>query len=190
MISFLFYFEILPSCVSSCLLAPSVSFSLPMFFRSFIYLAVSLHSPPVPHPSLGLSVLCSPSCFCQCFMSVFMSLHLGPSSSVFVFLGTCCSCCSAFVSCSAVITASSCVYLFATLTHWFALCFSFALCVALSCYFSLLSLVTHCLVSLVSCFCSSAWLIELAFCSPISCLLCVSVFGSSLPFVKMQHCLF
>lgn len=61
------------SCVSSCLSVPPVCFSLPVFSRSFIYLAVSLLSPPVSHPSLVLSVR-------------YVCLHVTPSQSVILCL--------------------------------------------------------------------------------------------------------
>ena len=68
---FLFYFEIVPSCVASCFSdLPSVSFSLlQVFCRFFPHLCFSRLTPHFPHPFISVCVciysLCSPLFLCH-----------------------------------------------------------------------------------------------------------------------------
>ena len=66
---FLFYCEIVPSCVTSCFsVPPSVCFTvLPVFLHSVPHLSFSRLTAAVPYPLICVCVysLCSPSCLCQ-----------------------------------------------------------------------------------------------------------------------------
>ena len=156
----MFYFESMPLCVSSCFSVSPVCFSLSVVFPSLPHLSFSflnhLTCSWSPRQCPCVYNLCSSSCVCQFVLSYYWLPHLGLS--------------------------------FLVSDIWYVSGFGFSLVLSIwvfepfGCYF------VFCLCDWLLClrslgFFKLNWLllIKVAFCSPISCLLCVCLhFGPHL----------